>query len=504
MEDVFNLIKDYWQKELEDSRSIFYKDKFIEEEIKGKVRRGKLIKSVAIKIKQSIRKIGSYSYSQGELAKFYKVPRKSIRKALEKLEPILGIGFLLVESKNLKRKTKARFRRFMIPPSFIQDIKSKKIEGFKRLDDGVFKEDDGVFKEDDGVFKGGMMGSFRLTSYNYLYTFPTKSNKLLFKKTKRSLLLASSEKEDANKTFFNSLPMNSKNLVERKILMKKIKPKRFVLKRNFVTFSDYDIDPKSFLTHIDSHRWLLKSFETLVEKNILPAKNEDVLEIIKTWNLSDTDRFAKHRISLDSVESNTFKLIRLAITYRMFTHKITTDNFKLAIDNFVNITKQHPQLKYRKSNIKFLDNFLVVPSFYQDWFESCLLPKEKAFNKIYGIGSKYEKTLERVKKYLIKYFFKGSKKLANDEIYSNLTRLSIFSDNMVKDHLTLNLCDFTINTYISQYFEYAYKITGNKSDWVPNINYLISGDVKGQFFRYIRNTPGYESFGEDKKDKNNA
>jgi hypothetical protein len=75
---------------------------------------------------------------------------------------------------------------------------------------------------------------------------------------------------------------------------------------------------------------------------------------------------------------------------------------------------------------------------------------------------------------------------------------------MVEDHLTKNLCDFTINDYIHQYFKYAYEITSNKSEWVPDINYLIGGKVKSQFFRYIRNTPGYESFGEDKKDKNNA
>jgi hypothetical protein len=300
------------------------------------------------------------------------------------------------------------------------------------------------------------------------------------------------KKEQLLEQHEGSLVTNKKLLVKKNnstCCMKKI---NLVRKPYVATYNDYNIKPRNLYNHIELHRFLNKCLSYVLKNNLRPQKR--VAEnILNYWNSVDHPRFTHH-----NRKSKIKDQIILVITYYMHKNKFTEKSIKNAIDNFSEISNINNLLKYCKK-LKILDSFLWNSNSRHNikWIFACNCDLNTAFERTHTQQPAFPKTMNRTKKYFLKYFFPEieDREIGEKLFQSEFYKFRIFSDKMVEDHQNLNMCSLSIDQYLDNYFDYASEQFNNlNSKKNLNIWRIIGDAVKMNFVLWMRSEPGFEDF----------
>lgn len=375
---IFTNLKHYWQNvEIEDKNSIFSKEKITEKEFKKLCRRSGGVTLKIIKaIKMSILQKGKCYYSQRELAKYFKVSQSTIKQSMKLIEKVLNTKFLPFPKEIINNglSKHCSYRQILIPPSLYKNLSvvdQNNLSVEERNLSVVTKEPE---CSNSGFFKNfnQLKISTYIPIYNTLYT-DIKPFLSLLRKEEKKVLISSQNSE---------ILYNEENFFLGEEQMKH--KLRIVDKKNIVDYKDYGLNPKEFMNHIEVHRDLLKWFDILVDKGVSP-KREITKMFLNTWNSIGNPKFSKHR---PNPKSKTFKLICLALTYRMWSENISLEDVESAINKFITLTNKQGKLKYSK-RYDCLTSFLWNSQTYvkRDNFQLCLKKENEMLGEYYNCNT---------------------------------------------------------------------------------------------------------------------
>lgn len=498
---IFTGLKHYWQNvEIEDKKSIFSKEKITEKEFKKLCRRSggttlKIIKA----IKMSILKKGKCYYSQRELAEHFKVSQHTINQSMKLIEKTLNTKFLPFPKEIINNglSKHCSYRQILIPPSLYRNlilVDENNPILVKRNPILVTKEPDTSYS---GFFKN--FKQLKITTYipiyNNLYT-DIKYSISLLRKEKEILISSQNPK---------ILSTNENSFLGEEQMKHKLS---IVNKRNVIDYKDYGLNPKEFMNHVEVHQYLSKWFDILIDKGVAP-KRELTKMFLNTWNSIGNPKFSKHK---PNPKSKTFKLICLALTYRMWSENIDLEDVEAAINKFVILTDKQGKLKYSK-RYDCLTSFLWNSQTYvkRDNFQLCLKRENEMLGEYYNYNTKYQKALNGVKKLFGKTFYTDRPDLNKEEFQTNYRKFVDFTNEMVKNHTTKEMVGFnpqeyeneevedqidSFYRYIKSYFVYVYERiqkTEYKNLW--SVNTILGDKMKSEFVLWVINSqPGWEGF----------
>jgi hypothetical protein len=502
-QEIFNVIfeglRNYWLNvEIEDKSSIFSKEKITEKEFKKLNRKSggttlKIIKS----IKLSILEKGKCYYSQREMAKKFKVSQQTIQQSMNLIEKVCQTKFIRLPKSviNNQLSNKSYFRRVLIPPSLYSmltvDDQSK-----LTIDKGMLT----ILTKDVDNSKLGFFNKINdlknttyIPIYNYLYNL--FSSYTSYKQEEKRL--------EENSDFPNDPSLFFKNKDKlMKYKLKKIDNK----KRVIVDYKDFGLHPKQFMNHVELHRELEKWLEICINNNYKPNKQITKL-FLTTWNNFGNKRFIRHR---PNEKSLTFKLICLALCYRMHSENINLEQIEKAIENFNEISSSQGRLMHVKK-LDCLSTFLWNSRLYgqKDYFSLCILDKNVVLAEYYNKNEvPPERAFERVRKMFGTIFYKDRPELGKEVFRNNYRLFSEFTNNMIYNHRYLEMCKFTeeymdnpidgFTDYIMHYFSYVYKRVEKSTNtyvWTPR--FIL--DQHAEFVGWTSNQGAYwKNFGKKK------
>lgn len=546
---IYYGIVNYWkEKEFKDPNSIFYPEKIIETEFKKLCpRAGETTLKILKAIKFSLLEKGKCYYTERELAKHFKVNKKTIHKILKIIAKNLDTEFIKIPTKSvkIKCKSKSHYKCILIPPTLYDKLKLHlELEEFGKCkkndknfpNDSLMLEDGGTLKntqsdsfekknnksnnfnelEDGGTYvqDGGTCLKFTkdfkqletLPIYNTLYTFLFEKRFVKYKKyvglssflktpsvfSKNEANPGISEAENAGNNFL--FPLSKENTSMKHKL--RIKPSLII------NFDSYGLKPDKFLKHIELHKDLFNWLTILVKNNVVPKVVQTKM-FLQIWNTFNNSRFIKHRINVKSI---TFKLICIALTYRMWSEKVSIENIEKVIESFNVLSNNQNRLLHTKK-LNCLKHFLWNDRSYgqKDYFELSLFDKDHVLSEYYCKQLPPDKSFEIVRK-LFGYVFHYNKPEEGKKEFKRYYKLFIdFTNEMIKNHRTKKMCKFGeydtslegFEEYIYSYFCYCYndiKEYENPKYWKPyNILSLHS-----DFVLWLSHQKGWEGFMEDK------
>lgn len=288
---------------------------------------------------------------------------------------------------------------------------------------------------------------------------------------------------------------NLSSKIKKHLLINKIKKLNLVKKPKVVTYFDYGLKPGNFYKD-DLGSFLDKCLSFVIKNNIAPEK-EVTEKLVRYWNDIDNNLFSHHRTTNNFRNTDTFKKFCLIVSYKMNKYNLSYDKITDAIDLLNDLSKYNRHLKYKKK-IHFMTTFLWNSKIYSDidWFECCIKSRHEAFKASKTAQPKFEKTMERTKRYFINtYFDEKDKSVGEDLFNAQFYKFKQFSDQMVLDHQTKEMCGWTINDLIREYFEYTQRMTGNLDiEYKHSANYILSASMKSNFIMRMKNEPGFEAF----------
>jgi len=496
---IFDGLKNYWSNvEIENENSIFYKKKITEKEFKKLCPKSRGVTLKILKaIKLSFMRGGRCYYTQRELAKQFKVNRSTIQQSMNLIEKICKTKFIRLPKSvvNYKLSNKSYFRQMLIPPSL-----------HKKLDvDGDFKLD--VEKGMLDVERGGVgrRCSEILNDSMELKTIPISLYLNLYSIIYSYLNLSDLNEEKNNTKCFDKHRQLTFIFKEKTMKQKLQVKKEHTL---VITYETFGINPKKFMSHIELHRILSKWLDILIDKNIIP-KFEQTKMFLSSWNNIDSNkRFTKHRVN---TKSFTFKLICLALTYRMWIEGITIEEVEKSIENFNLISSKQGKLMHIKK-LDCLNHFLCNSRSYgqKDYFKLSLLDEKIVLTEYYNKIIPPERAFERVRKLFGSIFYSDRPEVGKDVFKTNYKRFIDFTNNMVNNHMKKEMEGFepeeendeeiidAFHRYVEAYFSYVYK-TIEKSNslyvWTPH---FILGQ-HGEFVGWLSHQKGWKNFMKDKK-----
>jgi hypothetical protein len=260
--------------------------------------------------------------------------------------------------------------------------------------------------------------------------------------------------------------------------------------------------------HIEVHRDLEKWLQICIDKGI-PPKREITKMFLNTWNNIGNPRFTKHR---PNPKSKTFKLICLALTYRMWSENINLEQVEKAIDKFIILTEKPGKLKYSKK-FDCLTTFLWNSQNYvkRDNFQLCLKDENEMLSEYHNYNTKYQKSLDGVRKLFGKTFYPNRPDLNKKEFQANYKKFVDFTNEMVSNHTTKEMIGFnpqeyengemenqidSFFRYIKSYFVYVYERIEKvefKGFWSDNN--ILGDKMKNEFILWVINSqPGWKNF----------
>lgn len=494
-----------WEKEVRRKKSIFHKKSNVERRVKELVgnRKCSLMIKIINSIKYSVNNKGTFYYTQRELAKYFSTSLTAIQYSMKRIQEITGIKFLHMKTRYLSHSYPKRFRFIAVP-------------GPKKAISVIFKSCDTNSQPCDtnspvDVTLIGNSKTFNLVGKTNSYEGvkngtnihikdtsckPTNGDENVLKNQRTFSSLSFCEKPPQNDVSENHFFLLKQNISEEKCMSKIVhkKPIRLKLKKKLVSYGDYCLHPKRFSNMVAHHSFLSKAFDFVLAKNVFPFV-EETKEIMDYWNSVKNDKFAKNRIN---PESRTFREICLAVTYRMASLSLTTNQVKNAIANFNEFTNIHGQLSKAKK-YHLLQTFLFNPQYSKKWFEICIKEKDSALSEVYTVKTEFGKTKDIVINNYIRIFHNGSKKKAEADVAANYKALVSFAEEIAVDHrdkLSIKVYGFNLTEYIEEYFDF---IASNYISTLrtPALSFLFGAKVKQHFFRHMRNQ-GYSDFGYPK------
>lgn len=495
---IFDGLKNYWSNvEIEDENSIFYKKKIIEKEFKKLCPKSRGVTLSILKaIKLSFMKGGRCYYTQRELAKQFKVSQSTVKQSMKLIEKICKTKFLKLPKSivNYKLSNKSYFRQMLIPPSLHKklsvdgDFKLSVEKGMLSVErGGVECICSGILN--DSIKLGAIPISLYHNLYGIIYSYLNPSDLNEEKNNTKCFLQKHQEL-----TFFSKDKPMKQNL--------QVKEKHTLV----VTYETFGINPKKFMSHIELHRTLSKWLDILIDKNIIP-KFEQTKMFLSSWNNIDNNkRFTKHRVN---TKSFTFKLICLALTYRMWIEGVTIEEVEKSIENFSLIASKQGKLLHVKK-LDCLNHFLCNSRSYgqKDYFKLSLLDEKIVLTEYYNKSIPPERAFERVRKLFGSIFYSDRPQVGKEVFKSNYKRFIDFTNIMVDNHMKKEMEGFepedeeeiidAFHRYVEAYFSYVYR-TIEKSNslyvWTP---YFILGQ-HGEFVGWLSHQKGWRNFMKDRK-----
>jgi hypothetical protein len=523
---VFEEIQQLWIKELDNPKSIFYKDKFIEKEFKKICSRaGNTTLKIIKAIKFSLLEKQKCYYSQRDLAKHFKVNLKTVKQSIDLIEKTLNTKFIFLpkETINNNISNKSRGRFILLPPIFFQKFiflcQQYFDDGSSGFDDGSLKNKsnkiNGIEKFDDGSLTKFLNNSLNLQVipiylYN-LYNYNTSIFLSLFKvlrtlKEERKYTIGKS-----SLTSLNNLPSFFENKENPLKLKLKVKPKRVTLNIKqkptvIVNMNDYGIHARQFQDHVELHRTLYNWVEELIENNIEP-KTEETIEFLKAWDIFGNKRFVKHR---PNPTSATFKFIRIALTYRLWTQQIDVSKTIEAIKRFSELSEIKGTLYFCKK-LTILNHFLWNNPVYchRDFFRISLIETKSAAVAEYYAQKDviYTRSLEKIRELFVKVFYPDKEEMGNKIFYDNYHRFTTFTKEMVEDHKTKELVKFSggglegLAQYVHTYFDYVKHSTKfTENTYFRSLSHILGISKKGEFILWTSQRKGWEDFYKEKSE----
>lgn len=512
---VYDLIVRFWlEEEINNQSSPFYKNSKIEIYIKRiypKARQN--ILNIAKSYKFSILTKGKCYYTQQSMAEHFNIARERVSEAQSKLEEILETKFIIFPSKiiNPTINKKSSGIKVLIPPMLYKMLlQMEKDSTVEREDSTVQRVDSMVQKDSIRESLGNLrylVSTYGLLYYYFSYTFLLRKKDIKEMSNRRF-----GKNPKTYKPFCTNVITNNTNVLEFKMpkkfeLTKKKVIERFKLKRKkqeIITFDDYKINPKQFMNHIEIHRVLNKWFDILIEANV-PPMIEETEEVIKKWNNIENERFSRVNIGKTN-KSKTYYLVNLAVSYRMWSMRLTIEQILQSIDNFDSFTTGG-RLKFKKK-IHLLNDFLWNDQRYskKDHFKLSILDKGRALQEYYGVNTKYKNSLDYVRRYYGITFLEGSTK-ENRELFNVNYKLFVdFTNIFVEAHMKKDMVKFYdpdsnfegFKKLIRAYFDYADVVTSkSKSTYARKPMNLLGAQMKLDFIAYTKNQEGWKNFWVD-------
>lgn len=505
---IFEGLKNYWiNEELNNPLSIFYKSKQIEKEFKKLCHKsGGVTLKILKAIKFSIIEKGKCYYSQRELAKYFKVSQSTVKQSMQLIERILQTKFIPFPKNiiNNQLSKHCSYRQMLIPPSLYMNLSVDSISHNMNLsvEDGNLS----VETKEPECIKSWLINNFQhlktstyIPIYNTLYTYGYIHFYSLLRKEKKYIWKETSSFCEGS---FSSLSNNKEKTMKHKLIVD-VNKNVLNKKKYVVDYKSYGIDPKKFMNHVEIHRVLYKWLEILIENNVVP-KIENTKMFLSSWNNYGNPRFIKHRIN---TKAKTFKLICIALTYRMWSEKINIDNIEKAIENFNTLANKQGRLLHTKK-LDSLLHFLWNSRTYgqKDYFKLCILDENIVLTEYYNKDIPPQRAFERVRKMFGVIFYSDKPEYGKEVFKKNYKKFIEFTNNMVNNHRTKEMGKFGeyenvldgFTDYIKTYFEYVYKrIEKSNSLYVWNPNYILG--LHGEFVLWLSHQKGWENFMKDKK-----
>jgi hypothetical protein len=497
----YGIIK-YWKnKELNNPDSIFYYPKSIEKEFKKVCPKSggttlKILKS----IKLSVMEKGKCYYTERDFAKQFKVNKKTVHQSLTLIEEKLQTKFINIPMSiinNYKKKTTSPFRQILIPPGLyklVVDDQNKLV-----VDGNKLVVDEGKLVVERGVVGGRMVKkpndfNIKKTVPNIYTLYTTLYNTLIC-----NIYFSSFGKRKNVTNDFASKSCATTLFIERKPMKYKLKVKP----RLIVSYKSFGLKPYQFVDHVEVHRELYKWIEILIENNVVP-KVEQTKMFLNYWNNLGNKRFKRHRINLKSI---TFKMICLALTYRMWSENINFETIEKAIDNFNTLSNSQGKLLHTKK-LDCLIHFLWNSKTYgqKDYFKLCILDEQIVLTEYYCKELPPKKSFEIVRKLFGFIFYKDRQEEGKLVFKRNYKKFIDFTNKMIENHRTKEMGRFDeyddpidgFSDYINTYFSYCFQSIKNSNStfvWTPS--FIL--DLHSQFVLWLSHQAGWKDFMKDKK-----
>lgn len=492
----------YWDRELNDPNSIWYRDKKIEDEIlKLNPKAGRIVLKAAYRIKQCQLKGKRFYYTQKEFAEHEDTYQANVSYAMKVLEKLTGIFFARIPTRIVRpschKNSSGKWVAF--PLSLMKKFCQVQVDSNKvQVNSNMVQVDSNGVQVDSNMLsinkKNNNLQTLLCLPMSYTYVL----NPIWIYK-EISFFIDHTNLPDSLSDEISNIVSRSKQMNEEtnqtKVIRLPVKPKRFVLKTKDrpITYKDYELNPNYFrpMIHVEYKRILAESLDKLVDEDIKPLPEETLL-VMKHWNEIDNPRFVSHAPRMNTA---TFREIQIAVSYRMGISGHSVESIINSFQNYSDISNVHRKLKYKRH--LYLTGYLTS----DHWFNICVgKSRDEVFKASFVKKPEFEKTYQRVIESFTKYMHHGSTKLAQNDIDGNYYRFVSFSEKMVEDHKSMNMMGKSIGEYVDMYFQFIRDFTSNWQN-APSLFVILGSSLKGQFFRQIRNEPGWENFGTEKKKK---
>jgi hypothetical protein len=560
--DYYNIIQSlesYWEEEINNPNSPFFSESNIRKSSWKYFKRwGTTIEKILNSIKGSVTEKRKWYYSEKELAGYFKTSVPRISNSLKLITQNMGMLLIGLPSRfefEGNDRTFSEKRYYLAPPNFCKKLKEiipdfdyriYRIElTFTSSEEGLsFTKGVIVYDKKYGVknSKGGYRltpKGYRLTPKGYRvipkdqgiqisaspyyklpihYTIQPIDYLCMFtayavnytrrENASRCDPFFQDYKEQAKMTSKRlKLTINSKyktakqkaaELKQERILIanKPLTSKRYKLKTDIqITAADYGVKDSKLYTKVELHRFLQEALDYVRDNNVYPIDEKDIWKFLNYWNAVDNNHLAKKS---PRVTSQSFAHLKLALTYRLHSNKISIVKCMKAIDNFSLFAKSHGQLKRKRKNLDPLNDFLFNTSRTRPWFNICLKSQEEARQEVFVKTTDFKLTSERVTNLFSEYFYGGNKKLANREITTNYSAFVDWIDFLVDEHQTNHVGGMRVEEYLKSFFEFLRKFKSGRN-FRPTLAYLTKKDNLINYYGQMIEDTGDLDFGTPKK-----
>jgi len=509
---LINCSKVIWPDHLNNVDSMFYKGYKTERILKSmfpQFRKGKtlqllkLIKLEALKLLSNDKRFGVYT-SQTYLAEQVGCSQQSISEMVHRLEDkrVIKVIKVAIQSKSKTCRTKLliiphpsvikiqrkSFTKLAQLPTQLPQLPTRLAQSPTRLAQSPTRLHRRFSMMTD-ICKHHFRLLFRILKYQdskYQDSFQElKDTSYLFNSSINKLV-------DASITpVCNSFLTNGKEV--EKFVRYKLKAKSI---KDQVSFADYGLNPRSFLTHVKSHNLLENCLKKLVKTNISPMFDETI-KVLDHWNGKKNKQLAKIE---KNYATGTFKQLQVMVIYAIYFHMVPIETLLRAIDTFDSLSRVSHFLtcKEKKHSLPFtLLSGWKQRVLGESWLDICQSPEQEALAKTCGASVQYERTFkEWLKPSFIDHFYPESEDIGLDAFTENYGTFAKFSDKMVAYHTGHDMCDLSMKEFIDKYFDYIVRKSANWANDIPTVRFITKFKWVTEFIRWQNHQPRWERFGK--------